>query len=452
MNAKEKWLEVKEELKRNLDIDVYEGYFEDINDVHKTTGNSIYLIVDSLFTKTRINNNYLVRMNTIYKRLFNDDVQFRLITKEEIAKEKKEESENKNTNKENNFGLNPNYTFSNFIVGDSNRLAHRYAAMVADQLAEIANPVYIFGDVGLGKTHLMQAIGNEICESKPDKNILYIRTEDFVEGYVKATRYKDYDAFGNKFNNIDVLLIDDIQFLEGKKESQLEFFKIFERLTNEKKLIVLTSDRKASDLTQIMTRLTSRFEWGISLDINKPDKQHRINILTAKIKQELKDPSAIGEDVIDYVATVCDNNIRELEGALRRLLFYCAEFELDYTVESAQEALKNIISSPDVEVAPSKDIKKMFDIVSTYFKMDQNDLFSDSRKKNIVYARKLCWYILRSKYDLTFQKIGDIFGGKHYSTIMSGFESFENDYSSSEETRKNVENILRKMGKNPNEI
>ena len=454
ISSKEVWNRVKLTLKNELDPDVYENYFESINEIYKETNNSIYLITESLFNKTRIQNTFLSRMNSLLSEYYSEPHYFVIVAAEEIKREEEQSVKEINFEKVNPSGLNPSYTFSTFIVGDSNRLAHRYALLAAEQLANVANPVYIFGDVGLGKTHLMQSIGNYILETKPEKKVLYVRTQDFVEEYVKAGRTAEYDAFSEKFSNIDVLLVDDVQFLESKKQCQIEFFKIFERLSGDKKLIVLTSDRKAAELKDIMARLTSRFEWGISLDINKPNKEHRIEILKAKLKQESKHPELFTEEMIDYIATVCENNIRELEGALKRVLFYCEAFEEHYTLESAKEALKNIVSSQEtiVAVAPSHDLRKMLDIVGNYFKIDQDDLLSNTRKKEVVYARQLCWYIMRIKYDLTFKKIGDIFNGKDHSTVMHGFQVFEQDYKNSEETRRNVENVLRKMGKNPDKI
>ncbi len=454
ISPQEIWNRIKTILKNELDQDVFESYFESINEVYKEQNNTIYLITDSLFTKTRIQNTYLPRMNSLLSEFYSEPHYFSLLAKEEIEKDRISNKREINFSHSNPSGLNPNYTFSTFVVGDSNRLAHRYALLTAEQLAGVANPVYMFGDVGLGKTHLMQSIGNYILETKPDKKVLYVRTQDFVEDYVKAGKDSGYDEFSKKFDNIDVLLVDDVQFLESKKQCQIEFFKIFERLTGDKKLIVLTSDRKASELKDIMARLTSRFEWGISLDINKPNKEHRINIIKSKLKQEMKDPEIFSEDIIDYIATVCENNIRELEGALKRVLFYCEAFEEDFTLENAKEALKNIVSSQEtiVSAAPSHDLRKMLDIVGAYFKIDQDELLSNSRKKEIVYARQLCWYIMRTKYDLTFKKIGDIFNGKDHSTVMHGYQVFEEDYKTSEDTKKNVENILRKMGKNPDKI
>jgi len=453
--AEQIWLEIKEQLKQELEQDVFESYFEPIKSIYKENGNLIYLTVDSVFVKTRIQNNYLYRMNVLLRNYYSDPHFFMLLSKDEITEIKKDTTIKTDFTKVTASGLNPNYTFSTFVVGDSNRFAHRYATMVADQLAGVANPVYIFGDVGLGKTHLMHAIGNYILESKPDYKILYEKTENFVEDYVKASKNNGYDEFSEKFKDIDVLLVDDIQFLSGKTQCQLEFFKIFERLTSDKKLIVLTSDRKPSELKDIMTRLTSRFEWGISLDINKPDKEHRINILNSKLKQEIPNPEAVPPIVIDYIATVCESNIRQLEGDLKRVLFYCDAFDLDYSLESAKEALKGVVDlqeNIESSIVPSQEIKKTLDVVSSYFKITQDDLLGESRKKEIIYARKLCWYILRTRYDLTFQKIGNIFNGKDHSTVMHGYQTFEADFEINQDTKRNVENILRKMGKNPNQI
>lgn len=449
------WKNIKLQLNEELDSDTYENYISSIDEIYKETPNLIFLIVDNFFIKTRIQNSLLSRMNELLSQYVSTQKYFVLITKDEIAKENQTSSPAA-FSKVGPTGLNPNYTFRTFVVGTSNRLAHRYALLASEQLAAAANPIYIFGDVGLGKTHLMQAIGNGIIEDKPELKVKYVRTQDFVEKYVKCNTGEEYEKFSKEYSSIDVLLVDDIQFLESKKQCQLEFFKIFERLTEDKKLIVLTSDRKASDLKELMPRLTSRFEWGISLDISKPDKEHRVGILKAKLKQELANPSLIPDEVVDYIATICESNIRELEGALRRVLFYCEGFGCDYNLENAKEALKNIISFVEIvegnHVIPSEKIKKLINVVGSYFRLDQDDLLSNSRKKELVYARQICWYLLRNKYDMTYQKIGDIFNGKDHSTIMHGVEFVNNSLKADEQTQKNVDNILRKIGKNPNEI
>ena len=451
---KDVWLKIKESLRCFLDKDVYETYFEPINEIYKVESNEIYLLVDSVFIKNRIEKIYLSKMNSILSKHLKD-YSFVVVSKDEIISS--DSNENKlSFSKTNASGLNPNYTFSNFVVGDSNRFAHHIATLVADKLASVANPVYIFGDVGLGKTHLMQAIGNYISYSKPDLKILYVRTQDFFTDYVKAgNKPGGYEVFSKRYDNVDVLLVDDVQFLESKDKTQIEFFKIFEKLSNEGKLIVLTSDRKASDLTNVMTRLTSRFEWGVSLDINKPDKAHRINILCAKLKQEGVNPDDFPKETLDFIASVCDSNIRELEGALKTFLFYCNVYDCNYSIDNAKEALKNNISlnesTKDI-FAPTQEIKKVLDVVSTYFRISQDALLSNSRKREIVYARQLCFYVLRNKYNLTFSKIGSIFNGKDHTTVMHGYQMFEREYNLNNEAKQNVENVLRKMGKNPNVI
>lgn len=453
-NALKVWSEIKEKLRSELDSSTFEDYFASVNEIYKVNNNCIYLVVENMFYKKRINDGYLDKMNYLLSGYYPEKHMFVLMTKEEVLEAQKEaQKQNIGFERQDANGLNPNFTFQTFVVGDSNRLAHRYAMLVAEQLSSVANPIYIFGDVGLGKTHLMQAIGNSIVQFKENKNVLYIRTQDFVEDYVKSSKFNDYEKFSQKFKNIDVLLIDDIQFLESKQQCQLEFFKIFERLNESKKLIVITSDRKASDLQNVMQRLTSRFEWGMSLDINKPNKEHRVEILRSKIAQELPDPSVVPEDVIDYIADVCQSNIRELEGALNRVLFYCSAFSTNISLESAREALKNIVNSNE-EIknisVPSQDIKKIMSVVTAYFKLGQDDLVSNSKKKNVVYARQICWYLMRKICNLTLQKIGDIFNGKDHSTVSYGYQIIEDAMQNDEETKKNVENILRKMGKDVN--
>lgn len=459
MDALEVWIQIKERLKNSLEEYVYEDYFSNVNDIYKEQNNNIYLVVENPFYKKRIQNEYLDRMNHMLQDYYSTTKRFYLITKDEMIQEEENKKAALNTevfSRKNNSGLNPDFTFSNFVVGNSNRFAHRYAVLVADQRTNIANPVYIFGDVGLGKTHLMQAIGNAILESDANTKILYIGTQDFIEEYVKSnSRPGGYDKFSEKFDDVDVLLVDDIQFLENKNMTQMEFFKIFERLSNNNKLILLTSDKKPSDLTNIMTRLTSRFEKGLSLDINKPDKELRIQILNSKLKQDLPHPEDFPPEVIDYIATVCDNNVRQLEGCLKRVLYHCAAFETEYSVENAKEALKNMIDFADITAsspASNEEIKRLIGVVCSYFKINETDLLSNSRKQELVYARQICWHLLKTQYGLTYKKIGSLFGGKDHSTVMHGCDVIEESIKIDNKTKLNVENILRRMDKGSNAI
>ena len=458
MDATEVWSKIKERLKNTLDDYIYEDYFANVNEIYKEQNNNIYLVVENPFYKKRIQNEYLDRMNNMLQDYYPTIKRFYLITKDEMIQEEENKKAALNTevfSRKNNSGLNPDYTFSNFVVGNSNRFAHRYAVLVADQRTNIANPIYIFGSVGLGKTHLMQAIGNAIIESDASAKVLYIGTQDFIEEYVKNNSKEAYERFSEKFSDVDVLLVDDIQFLETRNQSQMEFFKIFERLSNNNKLILLTSDKKATDLTNIMGRLTSRFEKGLSLDINKPDKELRIQILNSKLKQDLPHPEEFPTEVIDYIATVCDNNVRQLEGCLKRVLYHCAAFEVEYSIENAKEALKNIIDFADITAsspASNEEIKRLISTTCSYFKLNETDLLSNSRKQELVYARQICWYLLKTKYELTFKKIGSLFGGKDHSTIMHGCNAIEESLKIDNKTKLNVDNILRRMDKDSNAI
>lgn len=458
MDATEVWSKIKERLKNTLDDYIYEDYFANVNEIYKEQNNNIYLVVENPFYKKRIQNEYLDRMNNMLQDYYPTIKRFYLITKDEMIQEEENKKAALNTevfSRKNNSGLNPDYTFSNFVVGNSNRFAHRYAVLVADQRTNIANPIYIFGSVGLGKTHLMQAIGNAIIESDASAKVLYIGTQDFIEEYVKNNSKEAYERFSEKFSDVDVLLVDDIQFLETRNQSQMEFFKIFERLSNNNKLILLTSDKKAADLTNIMGRLTSRFEKGLSLDINKPDKELRIQILNSKLKQDLPHPEEFPTEVIDYIATVCDNNVRQLEGCLKRVLYHCAAFEVEYSIENAKEALKNIIDFADITAsspASNEEIKRLISTTCSYFKLNETDLLSNSRKQELVYARQICWYLLKTKYELTFKKIGSLFGGKDHSTIMHGCNAIEESLKIDNKTKLNVDNILRRMDKDSNAI
>ena len=452
------WEEIKSKLKLEVEESVYEDYFAGITKIYKEQNNNIYLIVENAFYKKRIQSQYLDRMNALLSEYYEIPHRFYLITKDEVVKEEENKSAALKIDDFKNlggYGLNPNFTFSNFIVGSSNSVAFSYAMRVANNPQGALNPIYIFGGVGLGKTHLMQAIGNYIVEHNPSSKVLYIGTQDFVLEYSKATQMRSFDEFSKKFEGIDALLVDDIQFLEVKTGCQLEFFKIFERLMHENKLIVITSDRPAKDLVNIMARLTSRFSGGQLLDITKPEKDLRVQILKSKVAQELPNPEVIPDDVLEYIATVCDNNVRQLEGCLNRVIFNCAALELEYTVENARESLKNIVDFSNTAgsaTASNEEIKKLLSVISTYFRITETELLSNTRKKPVVYARQFCWYLLKTKYDLTYQKIGSLFGGKDHSTVMHGCTQMEEYVKSDPMTKKNVENVLRKMGKDPNAI
>jgi chromosomal replication initiator protein len=449
------WKKIKSTLQVDFENDIYNEHFASINNVFKINNNFVYLIAPNSYIKSKIDNFYINRLNYLLNNYVEEKFLFKIITKDqaaiEIQKDQPYEINRPEENLENKYktGLNNAYTFDNFVVGPSNRLAYTSAIKVADQPVTFANPLYIFGDVGLGKTHLMECIGNYTLENNIKQKVLYVKTDQFIEDYATAAQNKTFDAFSRKYENVDMLLVDDIQFLAGKTKTQLEFFKIFEKLKDNSRQIVITSDRPASELFDIMSRLTSRFEWGISVDIDKPNLEHRILILKKKLSNETSNPDLISDEILEYIASVFDNNVRELEGALKRVLFYCTAFNYKFTIENTQEALKNLINSKN---ASDKQIDRtnynnILDIVSNYYNINTTDLLSKKRQKKYVFARQISMYIIKNLYDLTFKKIGQIFNGRDHSTVIYSIEQIFNYIQSDKSVKNDVEKLLIKCGK-----
>jgi chromosomal replication initiator protein len=449
------WNKVKSKLQLTFDEDIYNQHFAVIDNVFKVSNNYIYLIAPNSYIKNKIDHFYLNRLNYLLNEYVEEQYLFKIITKDQAAQELKKETKYEiNTPEadiENKYktGLNPTYTFDNFVVGPSNRLAYTSATKVADQPATFANPLYIFGHVGLGKTHLMQCIGNFALENNPNQKVLYVKTDQFIEDFGNAAQQKSFDDFSKKYENIDILLVDDIQFLSGKNKTQLEFFKIFEKLKDNNKQIVITSDRPASELFDIMARLTSRFEWGLTVDINKPSLEHRILILKKKLNIETSDPDLISDEILEYIAQLFDNNVRELEGALKRVLFYCTAFNYEFNIENTQEALKNLINS---KKASSQNVDRtnftnILDIVSNYYNINTTDLLSKKRQKKYVFARQVGMYIIKDLFDPTYKKIGQIFNGRDHSTVIYSIEQISNYIQTDETIKNDIDKLLIKCGK-----
>jgi chromosomal replication initiator protein len=448
------WEQIKTKLQIILDEDVYNETFANITSVFKIVNNTVYLVAPNSFVKGKIESFYLNRLNGMLNELVQEKHMFKIITKEQAAEELAKTPYAVNSPETGladkyKTGLNNSYTFENFVVGASNRLAYTSAIKVADQPGVISNPLYIFGEVGLGKTHLMQCVGNYILENDVNKRVLYAKTDQFIEDYAKATAKKAFDEFSKKYENVDVLLVDDIQFLSGKNQSQLEFFKIFEKLKENNKQIVITSDRPATELYDIMSRLTSRFSWGLSVDINRPSLEHRIQILKKKLQAETSDPDLVPDNVLEYIASIFDNNVRELEGALKRVLFYCTAFDYKFTISNAEEALKNLINTKKISNGAIADgnYNTVLDIVSAYYHITTSDLLSNKRTKQYVFPRQVSMYILKEVYDLTYKKIGQIFNNKDHSTVIYSIEQIANDLQTDKDKKSDIDKLLVKCGK-----
>ncbi len=452
------WQDVKEKLEMQLETNTYSEIFESVDSIFKIKNNYIYLIVENEFIKKRIEMLYLKKMNRLLETHVDDKHEYRLITKDQAESELSQEkpfdvnTPNYEKNSEElyfNTNLNPSYTFSNFVVGNSNRLAYTSAIKVADQPGIVANPLYIFGDVGLGKTHLMQCVGNYILEGDIHTKVLYVKADQFVEDYVRFASKKKYHEFHKMYRDVDVLLVDDIQFLSKKEKSQEEFFKLFEQLHDKQKQIVITSDRKASDLKDIMSRLTSRFSWGVTVDINRPDLEHRIKILEKKLMAETSETNVFPQKVIEYIASVFDNNVRELEGALKRVLFYCTAFDFDFTVKNAETALENLVKVKKNNKDFVRDkIQNIMSVISDYFNISTSDLISKKRKRIYLYPRQIAMYLIKELYDLPYKRIGAYFSGRDHSTVMHSVEKITNDIQMDKNVRIDVEKLKGKCGEN----
>ncbi|MEC9484676.1 MAG: chromosomal replication initiator protein DnaA [Candidatus Izemoplasma sp.] len=449
------WNDIKSQVKDDLDDVVYQEIFEPIDTIFKVTNNYIYLIAPNDFIKKRIEMLYLNKLNRYLKHKFEDIHKFKIITENQAKEELDDQKEFSITEPEDltkktlNSNLNTSYTFDSFVVGNSNRLAYTSAIKVADQPGIVANPLYIFGDVGLGKTHLMQCVGNYVLEGNINAKVLYVKTDQFVEEYVRLASKKKFDEFNDKYRDVDVLLVDDIQFLAKKEKSQEEFFKLFETLHSNHKQIVITSDRSAAELKDIMSRLTSRFEWGVTVDINRPDLDHRIKILKKKLKAETSDANLIPQSVIEFIASMFTNNVRELEGALKRVLFYCTAFNLDFTVKNAEAALETLIK-PKVknnDVTNHK-VKNIMSVVSDYYRISTSDMVSRKRSAKYVFPRQVSMYLIKKTYDLPYKKIGSFFNNRDHSTVMHSVEKIRNEMEMDNNVKKDVEKLMVKCGEN----
>lgn len=312
--------------------------------------------------------------------------------------------------------LNPRYTFDTFVIGSGNRFAHAASLAVAEAPAKAYNPLFIYGGVGLGKTHLMHAIGHYVLSHTPSSRVVYLSSEKFTNEFINSIRDNKTIHFRNKYRSVDILLIDDIQFLAGKEQTQEEFFHTFNALHEENKQIIISSDRPPKEIPTLEDRLRSRFEWGLITDVQPPDLETRIAILRKKaIADNLDVPSV----VLAFIADRVDTNIRELEGALIRVVAYSALMNQPITPELASEALKDIMPDSRPRVISIQDIQQE---VSTYYRLRVDDLKSKKRTKTVAFPRQVAMYLCRELTDYSLPKIGEDFGGRDHTTVMHAHE------------------------------
>ncbi len=335
--------------------------------------------------------------------------------------------------------LNPKYTFDTFVIGNSNRLAHAASVAVSESPAKAYNPLFIYGGVGLGKTHLMHAIGHYILSQNSQLKVLYVSSERFTNELINAIKDDKNEEFRYKYRNIDVLLIDDIQFIGGKERTQEEFFHTFNSLYEASKQIIICSDKAPKEITTLEERLRSRFEWGLIADIQPPDLETRIAILRKKAQLENLD---VPGDVILFIADKIASNIRELEGALNRVIAYSSLTENQLSVELSEEALKDIITAYNNKIINSSVIQ---DAVSRYFDMKPEDFKSKKRNREISFPRQVAMYLCRDLTDMSLPKIGYEFGGRDHTTVIHAFDKITDEILNNPETRRAIEELRRNI-------
>lgn len=408
-------------------------------EIASADNNKIVLIAQSKMQKDAIEARLFDLVVNTFNYITNTSCEVSIIEKTEEKVIAEELITNTNIISSENYSnscLNPKYTFDSFVVGNNNKFAHAAALAVSASPATTYNPLFIYGGVGLGKTHLMQAIGNKIVQDNPKAKILYVTSEKFINDLVNSIKDANYknELFRNKYRNIDVLLIDDIQFIAGKKTGQEEFFHTFNTLHENGKQIVISSDKPPRDIPLLEERLKSRFEWGILADISMPDYETRLAILRKKVQAE---NIIIDDYILSVIATKVDSNIRELEGALNKIVAYASLTHSPITIEMAEKAINDIVLQKEKVISADY----IQEIVSKYFNIDKKDLVSTKKSNDIVYPRQIAMYLCRAVGQMSFPKIGEEFGKRDHTTVMHAFKKIEKELKENSNTKLIVESV-----------
>jgi len=411
--------------------------------------NTIKISVPNSFTQDILEKRYkdllANSIQAICSKLYN--IEFLIVTDiqsddQNIKIENKRKQNIITVNDEMTTTLNPKYTFDSFVIGNSNRFAHAASLAVAESPAKAYNPLFIYGGVGLGKTHLMHAIGHYILQNNPNSKVVYVSSEKFTNELINSIKDDKNEEFRQKYRNVDILLIDDIQFIGGKERTQEEFFHTFNALHDANKQIILSSDRPPKEIPTLEDRLRSRFEWGLIADIQAPDFETRMAILKKKAEVENLN---VPNEVMVYIATKIKSNIRELEGALIRIVAYSSLTNRQITVDLATEALKDIISKKQ---GKNITISIIQDIVSSYFDLRVEELKSQRRTRNVSNPRQIAMYLSRKLTDMSLPKIGEEFGGRDHSTVIHAYEKISDNLKTDESLQHTIADIIKKLTQN----
>ncbi|HKL12381.1 MAG TPA: chromosomal replication initiator protein DnaA [Halanaerobiales bacterium] len=452
------WNQTLNEVKEKLSNPSFKTWFSNTKPVDLKDDNILMIEVPNDFIKDWIETRYNELITDIIQNLTDTNLKCRFYTEEELnelneveednKEEVEEDSEEKNENKKNtkrneyniNNNLNPKYSFDSFVVGNGNRFAHAASLAVAEAPAKAYNPLFLYGDVGLGKTHLMQAIAHYILKHNPDNKVVYVSSETFTNELINAIKDDKTASFRDKYRNIDILLVDDIQFLANKERTQEEFFHTFNSLHEANRQLIISSDRPPKEIPTLEERLRSRFEWGLITDIQKPDLETRIAILRKKADMEnLKVPN----EVIIYIANNIQSNIRELEGALIKVIAYSSLVDKDIDIDLAENALKDLIVENDEPREVNIELIK--DVVVDYYNLKEADMTSKKRTQKIAFPRQIAMYLSRELTDLSLPHIGEDFGGRDHTTVIHAYNKIEQKIEEDNEFEKVINKLISKI-------
>ncbi len=446
------WEKIKDIIKQECELSdtSYEAWIKPMT-IGKIVDKEIFIPCEDSLHLNYINKKYINIINDIVKEYGSKDYEVKLVLSSDLDKSVDNvnlstNSSLNNINNVDNIGLNPSYTFENFVIGKSNQFARAASLAVAESPGEIYNPLYLYGDSGLGKTHLMQSIAHFIHKHNPEKKVVYVSSDTFTNELIQAIRNKNdiqtNERFREKYRNIDVLCIDDIQFIIGKEATQEEFFHTFEQLYLNNKQIIITSDRNPKEMTTLDERIRSRFECGLMADIGQPDYETRMAILH---KKEEKDHININPEIIDYIASNVKSNVRELEGAFNRIaakIKLSGNIDSEFDLEFAKKELADIVN-PDVKREIT--IQLIVETVAEYYNITLEQMMSKKRTSDIARPRMIAMYLAKNMTDSSLDAIGASLGGRDHSTVIHGVNKINDDIMNSDEFRQQIDSIKRKI-------
>lgn len=445
MDNQEFWQAILAQIQFNISQANFATWFKNTSIVDKKDG-CIIVGVPNNFSKEWLENKYNKLILKIAQQLEKEIKEIRYVTTNVGLKTKNVYLDNEEQSQldfkelkiDKETGLNPRYRFDNFVVGPFNELPYAAATAIVKSPGTAYNPFFVYGGVGLGKTHLLQAIGNQILEGLPETKVKYFAAEKFITAIVKAIKDHSIDKLKAAYQDIDILIIDDVQFFAGKEKTQEEFFHLFNSLYEKNKQIILSSDRPPKAIPAIEERLRSRFEGGMITDIGRPDFETRVAILKAKAQEKKIN---LDDQIFQYIASHIQKNIRELEGALNKLTIHQNVSQKAINLDTAKELLKNIISSP----IKTTNFKKILESVCEFYEVSEKDLLGKSRKKEIVKPRQVCMYLLRTELKQSFPSIGRRFAGKDHTTAIHSFNKIKKEIEESESFHEEVNLIKQRI-------